>query len=84
MESRRWNDAGKTFNAIINDGKLDSTDTGQAWMLLGIVRHETHSLDRARAAFQQAKKYRKTANGQKRTLGSAFLGGLVLVLLVLI
>jgi len=68
MESRRWNDAGKTLNTIINDGKLDRTDTGQAWMLLGIVRHETHSLDKARAAFKQAKKYSKTANSAKQWL----------------
>jgi tetratricopeptide (TPR) repeat protein len=68
MESRRWDNAGKTLNTIISDGKLDAADTGQAWMLLGIVRHETHSLDKARAAFNQAKKYRKTANSAKQWL----------------
>ncbi len=68
MESQRWEEAGKTLNTIIRDGKLDSANTGQAWMLLGIVRHETHSLDKARTAFKQAEKYSKTANSAKQWL----------------
>jgi len=68
MESQRWSDADKTLKSIISDGKLSAANTGQAWMLLGIVRHETHSLDKARTAFQQAKEYRKTANSAKQWL----------------
>jgi len=68
IESRRWQEAGKTLNTIIKDGKLKSTDSGQAWMLLGIVRHEERSLTKARAAFKQAQKYKKTANSAKQWL----------------
>jgi len=68
MESRRWGEAGKTLNTIISDGKLDAANTGQAWMLLGIVRHETKSSSKARTAFKQATKYRKTANSAKQWL----------------
>jgi len=68
MESQRWSDADKTLNTIIGDGKLDAANTGRAWMLLGIVRHETKSSSKARAAFIQAKKYSKTANSAKQWL----------------
>ncbi len=68
MESRRWKEAGRTLDSIIRAGKLDSADTGQAWMLLGIVRHEAKSTREARAAFVQARKYHKTASGAKQWL----------------
>ncbi|MFC1603382.1 tetratricopeptide repeat protein, partial [Pseudomonadota bacterium] len=68
IESQRWQEAGKTLNTIISDGKLKSADSGQAWMLLGIVQHETKSIAKARTAFKQAKKYKKTANGAKQWL----------------
>ncbi len=68
MESRHWDKAGRTLNSIINAGKLDAADTGQAWILLGIVRHEAKSMQEARAAFIQAGKYRKTASSAKQWL----------------
>lgn len=68
MESRDWKKAGKTLNAILNDGKLKPSDVGQAWMLLGIVQHEAKSTSKARAAFNQAKRYQKTANSAAQWL----------------
>ncbi len=66
--SRRWMEAGRTLESIIKAGELDAEATGQAWMLLGIVRHETQSTREARAAFVQARKYRKTAGGAEQWL----------------
>ncbi len=68
IESRRWAEADDTLSAIIDTGKLDAADTGQAWMLLGIVRHETKSTEAARTAFIQAGKYRKTASSARQWL----------------
>ncbi|MCF6354404.1 MAG: tetratricopeptide repeat protein [Candidatus Polarisedimenticolaceae bacterium] len=68
IESRRWVEADSTLNAVIDTGKLAATDAGQAWMLLGIVRHEAKSTEAARMAFIQAGKYRKTASSAKQWL----------------
>ena len=56
IESRRWKEADRTLDALISDGKLSATSTGQAWMLLGVARHEAKSLPEARAAFEHAKR----------------------------
>ncbi len=68
IESSEWKKAGKTLNGIISSGKLKSADAGQAWMLLGIVQHNARSISKARAAFNQAKRYRKTANSAEQWL----------------
>ncbi len=62
MESRRWNEAGDTLDSIISGAKLDAAGTGRAWMLLGIVRYEAKLPGAARVAFEQARKYPKTAD----------------------
>jgi len=68
IETGRWAEAGNTLNTIISDGRLNSTDTGQAWMLLGIVLHENRALDESRVAFEQATKYHKTASNARQWL----------------
>ena len=68
IELRRWQEADKTLGAIINDGKLKAAEAGQAWILLGIARHEAKSASKARIAFEQAAKYKKTANSAKQWL----------------
>ncbi len=68
IESRRWKEAGRALDRIITDGTLDAARVGQAWILLGIARHEVKSLPEARAAFEQAKKYPKTADSAEQWL----------------
>ncbi len=68
MESRRWKEADKTLDTLINSRKLNAAETGKAWILLGIVRHKAKSTSKARAAFEQAKRYKKTANSAKQWL----------------
>ncbi|VAX11445.1 hypothetical protein MNBD_GAMMA26-2514 [hydrothermal vent metagenome] len=68
MASQRWVEAGKTLDTILKAGKLNATGTGQAWILLGIAQHEAKSLPEARAAFEQAKKHRKTADSAEQWL----------------
>ncbi len=68
IEARRWRKAEETLDAILGTGRLDAGDAGQAWMLLGIVRHEANSTEAARTAFIQAGKYRKTASSARQWL----------------
>lgn len=68
MESKRWVDASSMLDVILSDKKLDVAGIGQAWVLLGIARHEAKLLPEARAAFEQAKRYQKTASSAKQWL----------------